>query len=46
MLRRSKAEERLTDMKDWLVADNNTVMTVLFVVLGAKLLGDGIVTLL
>jgi hypothetical protein len=29
-------------MKDWLSENNNTVMTVLFVVLGAKLLGDGI----
>jgi hypothetical protein len=38
----SKAEGSLTVMKDWLVANNNTVMTVLFVVLGAKVLGDGI----
>lgn len=38
----SKAEGTLTVMKDWLVANNNTVMTVLFVVLGAKILGDGI----
>jgi hypothetical protein len=38
----SKAEGTLTVMKDWLVANNNTVMTVLFVVLGAKVLGDGI----
>ena len=36
------AEEQLTVMKDWLLANNNTVMAVLFVVLGAKLLGDGI----
>jgi hypothetical protein len=38
----SKAEGALTVMKDWLVANNNTVMMVLFVVLGAKTLGDGI----
>jgi hypothetical protein len=38
----SKAEGTLTVMKDWLVGNNNTVMTVLFVVLGAKVLGDGI----
>ncbi|MCP3855759.1 MAG: GAP family protein [Actinomycetia bacterium] len=38
----SKAEHALTEMKDWLVANNNTVMAVLFVVLGAKVLGDGI----
>lgn len=37
-----KAEGTLTVMKDWLVANNNTVMMVLFVVLGAKVLGDGI----
>lgn len=36
------AEEQLNVMKDWLLANNNTVMAVLFVVLGAKLLGDGI----
>jgi hypothetical protein len=29
-------------MKDWLIANNATVMTVLFAVLGAKVLGDGI----
>lgn len=38
----SKADATLTAMKDWLSENNNTVMTVLFVVLGAKLLGDGI----
>ncbi len=37
-----KAEGTLTVMKDWLVVNNNTVMMVLFVVLGAKVLGDGI----
>lgn len=38
----SRAEPTLTEMKDWLVENNNTVMAVLFVVLGAKVLGDGI----
>lgn len=38
----SKAEGSLTAMKDWLVANNNTVMAVLFVVLGANVLGAGI----
>ena len=32
----------LNSLKDWLVANNNTVMAVLLVVLGAKLLGDAI----
>ena len=38
----SKAEPTLSEMKDWLVANNNTVMAVLFAVLGAKVLGAGI----
>ncbi len=38
----SRAEVTLTTMKDWLVASNNTIMTILFIVLGAKVLGDGI----
>ncbi len=38
----SRAEHELNVMKDWLVANNNTVMAVLFIVLGAKVLGDGI----
>jgi len=37
-----RAEGALDSMKTWLVANNHTVMTVLFVILGAKLLGDGI----
>ncbi|MCH7576649.1 MAG: GAP family protein [Chloroflexi bacterium] len=32
----------LNSLKEWLIANNNTVMAVLLVVLGAKLLGDGI----
>ena len=37
-----RAEGGLETMKEWLVANNNVVMTVLFVVLGAKVLGAGI----
>ena len=32
----------LNSLKEWLLANNNTVMAVLFVVFGAKLLGDAI----
>ena len=38
----SRAEGTLDTMKDRLVANNNTVMTVLFAVLGANVLGHGI----
>ncbi len=38
----SKAQHGLTEMKDWLIDNNATVMSVLFVVLGAKVLGAGI----
>ena len=37
-----RAEPTLNSMKEWLIANNATVMSVLFVVLGAKVLGDGI----
>jgi threonine/homoserine/homoserine lactone efflux protein len=37
-----RARPMLTQMKDWLTHNNATVMTVLFVVLGAKVLGDGL----
>jgi len=36
------AQVQLGVIKDWLVVNANTVMTVLFLVLGAKMLGDGI----
>jgi threonine/homoserine/homoserine lactone efflux protein len=43
------AKEQMTPvldtMKSWLVANNATVMAVLFLVLGAKVLGDGITIL-
>ncbi len=37
-----RAAPVLTATKQWLMANNATVMTVLFAVLGAKVLGDGI----
>ncbi len=37
-----RAAPALTATKQWLMANNATVMTVLFAVLGAKVLGDGI----
>ena len=37
-----KAAPTLDSMKGWLIANNATVTAVLFVVLGAKVLGDGI----
>ena len=38
----SRAEHALNEIKEWLTDNNATVMSVLFVVLGAKVLGDGI----
>ncbi len=37
-----RATRMLDDMKAWLAAHNNAVMAVLLLVIGAKLLGDGI----
>lgn len=37
----TKAEARLQIMKDWLMNNNNTVMIVLLVVFGVKLIGNG-----
>ena len=37
-----RVQDGLNSLKEWLIANNNTVMAVLFVVFGAKLLGDGI----
>jgi hypothetical protein len=42
MVMGSKATGTLNSMKVWLTANNNTVMMVLFIVLGAKLLGGGL----
>jgi hypothetical protein len=41
---RAKMTPVLDTMKTWLMANNATVMAVLFLVLGAKVLGDGIST--
>lgn len=41
-----RAVPALESARDWLTANNSTVMTVLFVVLGAKVLGDGLSVLL
>ena len=38
----SKATAPLNEAKTWLIDNNNTVMFVLFLVIGAKLFGDGI----
>lgn len=37
-----RSAEVLSGWKTWLVANNSTVMTVLFAVLGAKMLGAGL----
>jgi len=37
-----RIDETLSSMKAWLVAHNDAVMAVLFLLFGAKLLGDGI----
>jgi len=42
----SKATALLDSMKLWLTANNNTVMMVLFIVIGAKVLGDGLAIVL
>ncbi len=42
---RERAAPLLDSMKAWLMANNATVMAILFVVLGAKVLGDGIALL-
>ncbi len=38
----AKAKEILDDLKGFMAAHNAAIMTVLMLVLGAKLLGDGI----
>jgi Sap, sulfolipid-1-addressing protein len=42
LIKGESAATQLTILKDWLVGNNNTVMAVLFVVLGVKLFGDGL----
>lgn len=41
----SKVEARLTGMRTWLVSNHAVIMTVLFVILGFKLIGAGIADL-
>ena len=41
-LMRHRAEYDLNRIKNWLIANNNTIITVLLIVFGAKLLGEGI----
>ena len=41
----ARAREILDDLKAWMVAHNAAIMTVLFAVIGAKLVGDGIAAL-
>jgi len=36
------AEDRLDVVKGWMIQNSATIMTVLFVVLGAKLFGNGL----
>ena len=38
----ARAKEILDGLKEWLAANNATIMTVLLLVLGAKLIGDAI----
>jgi hypothetical protein len=45
LVARERATRALDRMKEWLMANNATVMFVLFLVLGAKLVGDGIASL-
>src|SRR5262245_52024275 len=42
LLMGQKAEPELTSVKDWMAENNATIMFVLFLVLGMKMLGDGI----
>lgn len=41
-LAREHATRLLADLKAWMGANNAAIMTVIFLVLGAKLIGDGI----
>lgn len=41
----SKVEARLSGMRDWLVTNHAVIMTVLFLLLGAKLIGSGVADL-
>jgi hypothetical protein len=39
---RRRASRELDALKAWLIAHNHTVMAILLLLIGAKLLGDGI----
>ncbi|MQA92405.1 MAG: GAP family protein [Gemmatimonas sp.] len=41
-----RAADKLDNLHDWLAKNNPTIMTVLFLVIGAKLVGNGLQTLL
>ena len=41
-----KAEEAMTNTKDWLIQNNKTVMSVLLLLVGVSLIGDAIEILL
>jgi hypothetical protein len=41
-----RADKPLSEAKNWLLANNNTVMFVLLLVFGFKLIGDGLAVLL
>jgi hypothetical protein len=38
----ARSARMLANLRDWMGAHNPAIMTVLFLVLGAKLVGDGI----
>jgi multisubunit Na+/H+ antiporter MnhG subunit len=42
LLARASAEKTLTDWKDWLITNNTAASIVLFLILGAKFVGDGL----
>lgn len=41
LLMGQKVAPALNSVKDWMAANNATIMVVLFLVLGTKMLGDG-----
>lgn len=41
----SKVEARLSGARDWLIANHSVIMTILFILLGAKLIGSGVADL-
>ena len=41
----NQVEARLSGMRDWLVANHSVIMTILFLILGVKLIGTGVADL-